>query len=165
MVKKITLTLSFLLLISTQSLLGANDKKSNNTLTINSKLTLTLPNQFDKEVTLTSTTKKVIFVFAKATGHTVKVFLKKQDKNYLPSKNILYVADVSGMPSLIRNIFAMPNFKKSPYSIALIYDEKTASLYKNAKNADKITIVTLNNRVITNIQTLTTEKELKAALQ
>jgi len=174
MIKKIILTLVLLLLIGGGALFAINGKDhydpskysatASKGLSINSKLDFTLPDQFDKAVTLTSETKKVIFVFAKATGHTVKAFLKKQDKEYLPSRHTLFVADISGMPTVIRNTFALPDFKKSAYSVALIYDKAIAKAYKNEKDADKITIVTLNNGVITDLQTLTAEDALKTAL-
>jgi hypothetical protein len=174
MIKKIILSLVLLLLVAGGALFAINGKDNydpskysataSKGLTVNSKLSFTLPDQFDKAVTLTPETKKVIFVFAKATGHTVKEFLKKQDKNYLPSRNALFVADISGMPTVIRNTFALPDFKKSAYSVALIYDKAIATSYKNEKDADKITIVTLSNDVITKKQTFSTEEELKAAL-
>jgi len=174
MVKKIILTLVLLLLIGGGALFAINGKNNydptkysattSKGLNINSKLDFTLPDQFDKAVTLTPQTQKIIFVFAKATGHTVREFLKKQDKTYLPSRNTLFVADVSGMPTVIRNTFALPDFRKSPYSVALIYDKAIAKAYKNEKDADKITIVTLKNKMITDIKTFTTQKDLKAVL-
>ena len=174
MIKKIILTLVLLLLIGGGALFAINGKNNydpnkynataTNGLSLNSKLSFTLPDQFDKAVTLTPQTKKIIFVFAKATGHTVKEFLKKQDKGYLPSRDTIFVADLSGMPTIIRNTFALPDFRKSSYSVVLIYDKTIASFYKNEKDVDKITIITLNNGVITDLQTLSTENELKAAL-
>jgi hypothetical protein len=175
MIKKIILTLVLLLFVAVGSLFAINGKDNydpskfsataSNGLTPGSKIGFTLPDQFGKPVTLTPKTKKVIFVFAKATGHTVREFLKKQDKSYLPARDALFVADVSGMPTVIRNTFALPDFRKSPYSVALIYDKAIAATYKNKKDADKITIVTLDNGVIKDLQTITTEDALKAALQ
>ena len=174
MLKKIFFSLIILIVIAVGILFAVNGQdnydpgkyKASATkgLQIDSKLSFTLPDQFDKAHTLTEQTKKVIFVFAKATGHTVKEFLKKQDKNYLPSRNTLFIADVSGMPTVIRNTFALPDFKKSPYSVVLIYDKAIADTYKNEKDTDKITLITLKDRTITNIQTFTTEKELATAL-
>jgi len=174
MIKKIIYSLLLLLLVAGGALFAINGKShydpskysagATKGLAVGSKLSFTLPDQFDKPVTLTPETQKVIFVFAKATGHTVREFLKNQDKNYLPSRHALFVADVSGMPTVIRNTFALPDFRKSPYSVALIYDKAIAAAYKNEKDADKITIVTLNNGVISDLQTLSTEDELKAAL-
>jgi len=175
MIKKIIFSLLLLLLIAGGTLFALNGKDNydptkysataSKGLTVHSTLHFTLPDQFDKAVMLTANTKKVLFVFAKATGHTVKEFLKKQDKNYLPSKNALFVADISGMPTIIRNTFALPDFKKSDYSVALIYDKAIAKAYKNEKDADKITLITLNNNVITDLQTLSTEEEIKSALK
>jgi hypothetical protein len=175
MIKKIIYSLLLLLLVAGGALFAINGKShydpskysasATKGLAVDSKLSFTLPDQFDKPVTLTPETKKVIFVFAKATGHTVREFLKKQDKNYLPSRNALFVADVSGMPNVIRNTVALPDFRKSPYSVALIYDKAIAATYKNEKDADKITVVTLKNGIVSDLQTLTTEDALKAALQ
>jgi len=175
MIKKIILTLVLLLLVAAGALFAINGKDNydpskfsataSNGLAPGSKISFTLPDQFGKPVTLTPKTQKVIFVFAKATGHTVREFLKKQDKSYLPARDALFVADVSGMPTVIRNTFALPDFRKSPYSVALIYDKTIAATYKNKKDADKITIVTLDNGVVTDLQTITTEDALKAALK
>ncbi|SFV55098.1 FAD/FMN-containing dehydrogenases [hydrothermal vent metagenome] len=174
MVKKIILSLILLMAITVGTLFAINGKNNydaskysataTNGLHKGSILSFTLPDQFDKAGTLTSETKKVIFVFAKATGHTVREFLKKQDKSYLPSRHTLFVADVSGMPTIIRNTFALPDFRKSPYSVLLIYDKAIAKSYKNNKDADKITLVTLQNKTITKIETFTSEEELKKAL-
>lgn len=174
MVKKIILSLILFMAIALGTLFAINGKNNydpskysataTHGLQTGSTLSFTLPDQFDKAVSLTNDTKKIIFVFAKATGHTVREFLKKQDKNYLPSRNTLFVADVSGMPTVIRNTFALPDFRKSPYSVLLIYDKAIAKSYKNVEDAEKITIITLDNKTITKVQTLTSEEELKKAL-
>ncbi len=174
MIKKIILSLILLIVIVIGTLFAINGKDNYDStkysatatdgLKKGSTLSFTLPDQFDKAVTLSPDTKKIIFVFAKATGHTVREFLKKQDKDYLPSRHTLFVADVSGMPTVIRNTFALPDFKKSSYSVLLIYDKTIANSYKNAEDADKITIITLDNKTVIDVQTVTSEEELKKAL-
>jgi len=174
MIKKIVFFLIFVLLVGAGALFAINGKNNydpskysataSNGLQTGSTRSFTLPDQFDKAVSLTDDTQKIIFVFAKATGHTVKEFLKKQNKSYLPSRHTFFVADVSGMPTVIRNTFALPDFRKSAYSVLLIYDKAIAKSYKNVKDTDKITIVTLKNKKITSIQTVTTEKALQKAL-
>ncbi len=175
MFKKIILTLLVLIIVAVGGLFILNGKdnydpskysaKASKGLSIGSNLSFTLPDQFDKGHTLNAETKKVIFVFAKATGHTVKEFLKKQDKTYLAKRDTLFVADISGMPAVIRNTFALPDFKKSAYSVLLIYDKAIAKSYKDEAKADKISIVSLNNGTIKGIEYVTTEEELKAVLQ
>lgn len=136
-----------------------------NGLNAGSTISFTLPDQFDKAHTLTADTKILILVFAKATGHTVKEFLKKQDSDYLPKRNALFVADISPMPTIIRNTFALPDFKKSTYSVLLIYDKNIAKQLKNEKEADKIAVVTLENGVVKAVKYISTEEELKALLK
>ena len=174
MIKKIIFSFIFIILLGIGVLFALNGKNNydpskysataTHGLQSGSTLSFTLPDQFDKAVSLTNDTKKIIFVFAKATGHTVREFLKKQDKSYLPSRHTLFVADVSGMPTIIRNTFALPDFRKSAYSVLLIYDKDIAKSYKNREDTDKITIITLENKIITKVQTLTSEEELKKAL-
>jgi hypothetical protein len=134
-------------------------------INVGSKLEFTLPDQFDKPHSLTNDTKKLILVFAKSTGHTVKSFLNEQDSSYLEKRNALFVADISPMPTVIRNTFALPDLRKSPYSVLLIYDEKIAKSLKNEKEADKIAVLSIENRVVKGVKYITTAKELKDQLQ
>ncbi len=168
MSKKITLTFIIFIFVATGNLFMLNAKdnySSGKGLNINSKISFTLPDQFDKAHTLNNRTKKIIFVFAKATGHTVKEFLKKQNKDYLSKRDTLFVADMSSIPTIFRNLFAMPDLKKSNYSILLIYDKDTSKKYKDESKADKISIVSLQNGTIKSIKYITTKEELKTALQ
>ncbi len=126
---------------------------------------VTLPDQFDKPHSLTNNTFLLILFFAKSTGHTVKAFLNIQDKNFLEKRNTLFVADISPMPTIIRNTFALPDLKKSPYSVLLIYDEKIANSLKNKKEADKIAIANIENKVIKSVEYITTTKELVKSLE
>ncbi|MCH9739809.1 MAG: hypothetical protein K0U38_03070 [Epsilonproteobacteria bacterium] len=130
-----------------------------------SKITLTLPDQFDNAHALTNDTQKLILVFAKATGHTVKEFLQTQDKNYLTTRNTLFVADISPMPTVIRNTFALPDLKKSDYAVLLIYDKMIAQTLKDETQADKIAIVTMKQGVVEAVKYISTAEELKAELQ
>jgi len=175
MIKKILFGLLGLLVIGGAVLFAINGKdtydaakysaKVSNGLNAGSTITFTLPDQFDKTHSLTADTKTLILAFAKATGHTVKAFLKKQDKNYLPERDALFVADISPMPTIIRNTFALPDLKKSAFSVLLIYDENIAKQLKNDTEADKIAVVTLEKGVVKTVKYISTEEELKAMLK
>jgi len=138
---------------------------ASNGINTGSKLTLTLPDQFDVSHSLSESTQKIILVFSKETGHTVKEFLKQQEKGFLKSRNALFVADISPMPTIIRNTFALPDLKKSEYSVLLIYDEKIAETLKNGAQTDKIAVISLENKTITDVKFITTADELKSELQ
>jgi hypothetical protein len=175
MIKKIILGLITLMVVGGGALFLINGKDNYDAtlysatatkgLSEGSKIAFTLPDQFDKAQSLTSETKKVTFVFAKATGHTVKEFLKEQDKGYLAERNSLFVADISPMPTVIRNTFALPDLKKSAFSVLLIYDKEIAKIFKDESNADKIAIATLNNGTIESVSYISTKEELQSALK
>jgi len=174
MFKKIALALIGLLIIAGGTLFALNGKDNydpskygatvTNGLNIGSEIEFTLPDQFDKSHTLTDNTKTLILSFAKATGHTIKAFLNAQPKDYLPSRDAMFVADISPMPTIIRNTFALPDLKKSPFSVLLIYDKKIAAQIKDEDKKDKIIVVKLQNKKIKSIDYIDTQKELESAL-
>jgi len=174
MFKKIALGIIAILVIGGGTLFAINGKDNydatkyganvSNGLNVGSHVSFTLPDQFDKSHKVGDDAKILILSFAKATGHTIKEFLAKQPKEYLPLRDAFFIADISPMPTIIRNTFALPDLKKSPFSVLLIYDGAIAAKIKNEKQADKIAIATLNNGVIESIKYISTEEELKTAL-
>jgi uncharacterized protein YxeA len=173
--KKILLTLLVLLVTAAGTLFFLNGKdtydaskysaSASNGLQKGSTVAFTLPDQFDKSHTMDNSTKKLIMVFAKGTGHTVKEFLKKQPADYLPKHHALFVADISPMPVVIRNTFAMPDLKKQSYSVLLIYDKKISMDFKKGAETDKIAIVTLDNGTIEKVDYVENEDELGRILK
>ena len=125
---------------------------------------ITLKNQFDKPVSLNNKTKKVIFVFKKASGHTARNFIDSKADDYLLNKNIAFIADISGMPSIIASMFAIPDFKKHKYSVMLIRDEKLSAKYRSDKYEDYIAVISLKNFKITDIKLVSTGKQLEKTL-
>jgi len=172
--KKIILSIFAILLIAVALLFAINGKNNydpskyavtaTNGINVGSTLSIKLPDQFDKAHELTDATKKIVFVFEKATGHTVKEFLKTQKSDYLSYKNGLFVADISPMPTVIRNTFALPDLKKSNFSVLLIYDKNISKTLKNEKEADKIALIELNNKKVVNVHYIKTVDELKKLL-
>jgi len=87
MIKKIILGVLALIVIGVGGLFLVNGKdnydaskfsvKTTNGINVGSTIEFTLPDQFNKSHSLTNDTKRVIFVFAKSTGHTVREYLRK----------------------------------------------------------------------------------------
>jgi len=121
-------------------------------------------NQFEKNITITNDTKKLIFVFTKANGHIVKNYLSTKSDNFLDKQNTIFVADVSAMPSIIA-WFVLPKLKDNKFSIAVLKDDEISKKYKSEENEEKIVLVYLNKKIITDIRYLTTEEELKNNLK
>ena len=124
----------------------------------------TLEDQFDKKHSLTNKTKKVLFAFSKPTGHIMKVYMGVREVDYLTSRDILFVADVSGMPKIIFNMFALADMKESKYPMLLILKKENAKRFRDENKKDSIMILSLKNKVITNIEFANSEDELKKAI-
>jgi hypothetical protein len=162
MIKKLILGIFALLIIGVGTLfiINGEDKyeadkynlTATNGLEKGSKIDFTLPDQFDRPHSLTKDITKLIFVFSKKSGHTLKEFLKTKPKDFLTQHKTLFIADISPMPVVIRNTFALPDFKKSPFSVLLIYDKELAKKVKPKENSDKIVVVSLKDKTITNVE-------------
>ncbi len=172
MIKKILLTAILLLIIAGGAFFFMNSKDNYDaskyaataTMSEGESIDFTLPDQFDKAHTLSDNTKTLIFTFAKATSHIVRDFLQTQPDNYLSSRHAFYIADISPMPTVIRNAFAMPDLKKSAYPVILIYDGAIAAKFRDDAQKDAIMIVSLENKKITSIKFVDDVDALKALL-
>ena len=129
-----------------------------NSLTIGNNLpTLTIKDQFEKDFTVDANIKTIIFSATKTEGTTIKEFLLTKDKDYLATNKTVYVADITGMPSLITKFIAMPKMKDYPFSVLLV-DEATKGLFPVKE--DMISIISLENGKITDIKYVKTAEEL-----
>ena len=71
--------------------------------------TLKIKDQFEKEFTIDSNIKTIIFSASKTEGTTIKEFLLTKDKDYLTTNKAVYVADITGMPSIITSLLQCQN--------------------------------------------------------
>ena len=108
---------------------------------------LTLVDQFDEKTEVKqkgSTT--LLLSFEKDVSSDIKKYIATKEKGFLVKNNIMYISDISSMPSLITSWVAIPKMKKFTFKISLIYDEKEASSI--SRKEKKVTVVTLkNNRI------------------
>jgi len=110
---------------------------------------LSMKDQFEKNIAINAETKQLIIVFSKIEGEKVKAFLEA-NPDYLNQKKALYLMDVSPVPGMVMSMFMLPKFKKYPYPIALIDDEKTMAYFPKKEN--HITLITLENLNVTAIE-------------
>jgi hypothetical protein len=134
-------------------------------LHVGSTISYTLFDQFGKSHTLDDSIHTLILVFAKDTGHTVKAYLGAQSADYLSVHHVAFVADISPMPVVIRNTFALPDLKTQPYSVNLILDETIAASLKNGAKVDGITVVTLKNKQVEKVEYAEGVEALKAMIE
>ncbi len=86
--------------------------------------TLHLSNQFEKQTDVTNKTRYILMAFEKDVSVETADFFKKQPKGFLEKKHLLYISDISSMPSLITSMFALPKMKKYPFPVLLINDDR-----------------------------------------
>lgn len=134
-------------------------------LNVGSTMNYTLFDQFGKSHALDDSIHTLILVFAKDTGHAVKAFLGAQSADYLMTHHAAFVADISPMPVVIRNTFALPDLKTQPYSVNLILDETIASSLKKGAKVDGITVVTLKNKQVEKVAYVENAEALKAMIE
>ena len=127
-------------------------------LTVGNTLpTLKIKDQFEKEHIVDANIKTIIFSATKTEGTTIKEFLLTKDKDYLTTNKAAYIADITGMPSIITSLIAMPKMKGYPFSVLLV-DEANKGLFPVKE--DMISVISLDNGKITDVKYVKTAEEL-----
>jgi len=157
----------FLIVLLVVSFLGcSSNSKENATLKPklikgNSLADFKVKDQHEKPQTISDDTKIVFFSFSKAIGHTCNEFLSSKPADFLQKHNAVYVADVTPAPSIIKNMFILPDLKELPFTILLINDETLSSEYSKGVDKESIVVVFLNDKKITDIKNLKTKEDLE----
>ena len=164
--KKIVLALVIAL-----SFIGCSSKSDENVvvvpkIVVGHELTnMQLNDQFENKHALNAQTTKLVFAFSKDAAHICNDFFATQEASYLSDNNAQFVADVSSAPSLIRSMFIMPGLKDFKHTVLVLDDKSVAAEYRSGVDVEKIIIVYVDNGTITEIKTLSSEKELKEVLE
>ncbi len=144
------LIISFILLIT--SLFSQGFEK-------NGKLNhFSLPDQFNKMHTVSDDTQTLIVSFEKDTGKMVNEFLASKESDFLQKHHAVFIANISGMPSIITKLFALPKMRDYKHTILLIYDEND----KRFLQKDELsTVYKIENGVIKDIEFVKDKKDLE----
>ena len=124
-----------------------------------------LNDQFEKPHTLNPNTYKLIFAFSKDSAHICNDFFVTKAPTYIEDHNAQFIADVSSAPSLIRSMFIMPGLKEFKHTVLLLDDKTIAAAFRKDMDVERIVIVYVLNKEITEIKTITTEEELRKTLE
>jgi len=121
-----------------------------NSFNLNSNIgSLKLADQFEKTHTIDADVKTIIFSAEKATSAGLNEFLSAKEKGFLEKNNAVFIADISGMPSIISYLFALPKMKKYNYNVLLIEEEDDTRF---SKQEEKLTVYRLENGLIKGIE-------------
>lgn len=134
-----------------------------NSLSVGSDVSqIKIKNQFDAINSIAAETKTILFASDKATSDILKEYLLSKEGDILTKNNALYVADISGMPSLISKFIALPKMKKYPFSVMLL-DDTNKDFF--GKEEGKIIVYSLDNLKITEMKSISTAKELEEIIK
>lgn len=144
------------ILLATLLALGLNAASLN----IDSSIVdIKIKDQFDKVHTLNESVKTILFASDKGTSDMLRDYLLplSEKENVLEKNGAVYVADISGMPSLISKFIALPKMKKYPFSILLLDDSNKENF---VKEDGKIIVYSVVDGKITNIEKISSKEEL-----
>jgi hypothetical protein len=123
---------------------------------------LKLQDQHDNAAEVGSVVRLLLFTRDMAGGTLVKDALAERDQHFLDACHAAYIADVSGMPSVVTRLMALPRMRKRPYRVLLDRDgELTASL---PYVPDTATLLELEQLRVTRVAHLRTVDEVRTAL-
>ena len=126
-------------------------------------LILELKDQHDQTVAINEQTNLILFAAGKSTSALMSKTLEDLPPTTLKDKKALYVADISGMPSFITKIVAIPKMQKRPYTIALLKDDALSKRFPQKDGA--ITVIKLKAGKVTDITFVTKQEEITKVLQ
>lgn len=109
-----------------------------------------LQDQFENEVTVSSATEVLLFSRNMKGGDIIKEALeqlKADDQQGLNS--LVYVSDISGMPSLIARFVAIPKMKKLPFPMGLDREGDVTNMLPGEE--DKATLIRLDKLKIIDV--------------
>ncbi len=121
-----------------------------------------LQDQFDQTGQLDQTVRLVIFARGMESKDLIDELLSGEDGDFLSQHQALYIADISGMPSLITKLFALPKMRGFNYPMLLDYTGKATARIPSREK--KVTLVHIEKNKVINIQFLDDVKLLRAEI-
>jgi hypothetical protein len=122
-----------------------------------------LKDQYGNQHEIDETTRLILLSKDMKGGKIIRNGLKETYRNYLKNHNTVFIADVSGMPRLIRKFIALPKMRRYPYSILL---DLGPSVTKDLPSQpDKATLICVRDLRITDIQYIENPDLIRPAIE
>lgn len=118
--------------------------------------------QHDETHSLPGETRILLFAPDRESGELVTEALAGQHADALAEREIRYVADISGMPGIITQLFALPKLRERPYPILL--GEEAAQTSELPRRAEHVSLIRLADGTITDIRYLASAADLRQAI-
>lgn len=124
---------------------------------------LTLEDQHGEPHTLDPSLRAVLLSRDMDGGGVIREVLEEGGPALLEGADAVYVADVHGMPGVIRSLIAKPRMRRRPYPMLL--DEEGGPTAPFPSEEGKATLILLEELEITGVEHLDSPEDLRAALE
>lgn len=123
----------------------------------------TLLDQHEQAYSLNEQTRILLVARSMDAARLVKAALKDRPQGYLEARQAVFVADISGMPSLIARMFAIPSMREYSYRVLLDPEARVAPRYPGDR--DKVLWLDLRQERLQGRREFASADELAAALE
>ena len=118
--------------------------------------------QHDRVHKIDASVRRILFTADMDAGGFVKEALAEDGAAMLERAGAVYVSNVSGMPALVRRIFAMPSLRRRPYPILLDVDGSLTARFPVQEG--KATLLVLDALKLVRVEHLGSAAEIDTAL-
>ena len=122
----------------------------------------TLENQHGEAAAVDASTRVVLFSRDMDGGDLLKAALAEVPQSKLDARGAVYVSDISGMPSLVARLFAVPAMRRRPY--AMLLDREGATTARLPDEAGRATLVHLSDLRVERIVYASDAEAVRAGL-
>ncbi|WP_076539249.1 hypothetical protein [Shewanella sp. UCD-KL21] len=134
-----------------------------NVFVVNDKIEpVTLEDQFEQPLVVNEQTQVVLFSRGMKGGEFIQAALEATTTEQQPA-NLVYIADISGMPSLIARFVAIPKMKDLPFAVGL--DREGDATASWPAEEDMATMVTLDKLTVVSIENFDSNETLIEAIK
>ena len=119
---------------------------------------LQLADQHGQRLVVDAGVRRIFFTHDMAGGKLLKAALGEQGQRSLDAIAGVAIADVSGMPAMIRQMMAMPALKKRSYRIGI--DETGKQVVDLPRQPGQVTVIDLDGLKILTVRYAADEKTL-----
>lgn len=123
---------------------------------------LALQSQHETAVNIPSDTRHVLFAHDMSSKNLVQDMLSSKPADFLDEHKSVFVADISGMPTMIARMFAYPSLRKLPYTVILDNEGDQTAEWQRRDSA--VTLISVSNYQITEQRFIDKVEDLLAAI-
>ena len=110
----------------------------------------TLEDQHGKEHTLDASVRAILYSRDRTGGFVMTRSMKGRDGNFLPERGVLYINDISTMPTYAATLFALPKMRRRSYLILL---DRTSEVTASFPDQDrKASLIHLEDMKISKVE-------------